>query len=84
MPLRSMAVAHRRRSAAAINRSAATKGAQMLRGLTTVNFWAADMAAAKKWYTELLGFGPYFERPRTAKSWIIGRGNSPFVESPGN
>jgi catechol 2,3-dioxygenase-like lactoylglutathione lyase family enzyme len=51
------------RSAAAINRSAATKGAQMLRGLTTVNFWAADMAAAKKWYTELLGFGPYFERP---------------------
>ena len=35
----------------------------MLRGLTTVNFWAADMAAAKKWYTELLGFGPYFERP---------------------
>jgi Phospholipid methyltransferase len=61
--LRSMAVAHRRRSAAAINRSAATKGAQMLRGLTTVNFWAADMAAAKKCYTELLGFGPYFERP---------------------
>jgi predicted enzyme related to lactoylglutathione lyase len=35
----------------------------MLRGLTTVNFWAADMAAAKKWYTELLGFGLYFERP---------------------
>ena len=35
----------------------------MLRGLTTVSFWAADMAAAKKWYTELLGFGPYFERP---------------------
>ena len=35
----------------------------MLRGLTTVNFWAADMAAAKTWYTELLGFGPYFERP---------------------
>ena len=35
----------------------------MLRGLATVNLWAADMAAAKKWYTELLGFGPYFERP---------------------
>ena len=35
----------------------------MLRGLTTVSFWAADMAAAKKWYSELLGIDPYFERP---------------------
>lgn len=35
----------------------------MLRGLTTVSFWTADMEAAKKWYTELLGFAPYFERP---------------------
>lgn len=36
---------------------------QMLRGLATTNFWAADMAAAKQWYTELLGLEPYFERP---------------------
>jgi len=35
----------------------------MLRGLTTISFWAADLAAAKQWYTELLGIGPYFERP---------------------
>ncbi|MCQ3973371.1 MAG: VOC family protein [Anaerolineae bacterium] len=35
----------------------------MLRGLTTVSFWTADMEAAKKWYTELLGLAPYFERP---------------------
>jgi predicted enzyme related to lactoylglutathione lyase len=42
---------------------AATKGAQMLRGLTTVSFFAADLAAAKKWYAELLGIDPYFERP---------------------
>ncbi|USG68156.1 VOC family protein [Brevibacillus ruminantium] len=34
-----------------------------LRGLSTVSFWAADLAAAKKWYTELLGIEPYFERP---------------------
>jgi predicted enzyme related to lactoylglutathione lyase len=34
-----------------------------LRGLTTVSFFAADMTAAKKWYTELLGIDPYFERP---------------------
>ncbi|MFD9216305.1 VOC family protein [Streptomyces sp. NPDC059544] len=35
----------------------------MLRGLTTVSFWAADLDAAAKWYTELLGVAPYFERP---------------------
>ena len=35
----------------------------MLRGLTTVSFWAADLAAAKQWYTKLLGIEPYFERP---------------------
>lgn len=35
----------------------------MLRGLTTVSFWAADLAAAKQWYTAFLGIEPYFERP---------------------
>jgi predicted enzyme related to lactoylglutathione lyase len=35
----------------------------MLRGLTTVSFWADDVEAAKKWYAELLGVQPYFERP---------------------
>jgi len=35
----------------------------MLRGLTTISFWADDIAAAKQWYTELLGIAPYFERP---------------------
>jgi predicted enzyme related to lactoylglutathione lyase len=35
----------------------------MLRGLTTVSFWADDVVAAKQWYTELLGIEPYFERP---------------------
>ncbi|MFF3864043.1 VOC family protein [Streptomyces sp. NPDC002209] len=39
----------------------------MLRGLTTVSFWAADLDAAKAWYTELLGTGPYFERPGYAE-----------------
>ncbi|MGN4443726.1 VOC family protein [Bacillus cereus group sp. MYBK79-1] len=36
---------------------------QTLRGLTTVSFWTDDMTAAKKWYAELLGIEPYFERP---------------------
>lgn len=35
---------------------------QILRGLTTISFWAADLEAAKQWYTELLGIAPYFER----------------------
>jgi predicted enzyme related to lactoylglutathione lyase len=39
----------------------------MLRGLSTVSFWAADHAAAKRWYTELLGLEPYFERPGYAE-----------------
>lgn len=34
-----------------------------LRGIATVNIYAADHAAATAWYTELLGFGPYYERP---------------------
>jgi predicted enzyme related to lactoylglutathione lyase len=38
---------------------------QTLRGLATINFYAADMKAAKKWYSNLLGIEPYFdfERP---------------------
>jgi predicted enzyme related to lactoylglutathione lyase len=35
----------------------------MLRGLTTVSFFADDVAAAQVWYTELLGIEPYFVRP---------------------
>jgi len=35
----------------------------MLRGMTTINYWADDVAAAKSWYSEVLGVEPYFERP---------------------
>ncbi len=34
----------------------------MLRGLTTVNLFADDLTAAKRWYTDLLGIEPYFVR----------------------
>jgi predicted enzyme related to lactoylglutathione lyase len=34
----------------------------MLRGLTTISFYADDLDAARRWYTELLGIEPYFER----------------------
>jgi predicted enzyme related to lactoylglutathione lyase len=35
----------------------------MLRGLTTVTFYADDLDAARRWYAELLGLEPYFVRP---------------------
>lgn len=34
-----------------------------LRGLTTISYWADDLKAAKKWYAEILGIEPYFQRP---------------------
>jgi predicted enzyme related to lactoylglutathione lyase len=34
-----------------------------LRGLTTISFYADDMIAARKWYSELLGMEAYFQRP---------------------
>jgi len=36
---------------------------QTLRGFTTISYWAADLEAAKRWYAELLGIEPYFQRP---------------------
>jgi predicted enzyme related to lactoylglutathione lyase len=38
------------------------KKTPMLRGLTTVNFFADDVPAAVAWYTEVLGIEPYFVR----------------------
>ena len=35
----------------------------MLRGLTTVSFWADDVTAARDWYADVLGIEPYFQRP---------------------
>lgn len=34
-----------------------------LRGLSTVNLYADDVAAAQRWYTEFLGVEPYFFNP---------------------
>ena len=40
----------------------------MLRGMSTLNLWAADLPAAERWYAELLGVAPYF------RSEDVGRG----------
>ncbi|GAA1308016.1 VOC family protein [Saccharothrix xinjiangensis] len=34
----------------------------MLRGLTTINRYADDVAAARTWYAEMLGVGAHFAR----------------------
>jgi catechol 2,3-dioxygenase-like lactoylglutathione lyase family enzyme len=39
----------------------------MLRGLTTVAYQTTDLAAAKRWYADLLGVEPYFDRPQYAE-----------------
>ena len=36
--------------------------ATLLRGFATINYWAADLVAAKKWNADVLGVEPYFER----------------------
>jgi len=35
----------------------------MFRGMANVSYWAEDMKAARKWYAELFGMEPYFQRP---------------------
>lgn len=35
----------------------------VLRGLAQVGFWADDVEAAARWYTELLGVEPYLVVP---------------------
>ena len=44
----------------------------MLRGMATVNYWTADLPAARKWYTELLGVEPYFEVPGAYLEFRVG------------
>ncbi len=44
---------------------------QILRGLATVSFFAADLDTAKKWYTDLLGSDPYFQRPDSERPAYI-------------
>lgn len=42
-----------------------------LRGMANISYWAADWPAAKAWYSELIGFEPYFLRDGYAE-WRLG------------
>ncbi|GAA2677344.1 VOC family protein [Actinoplanes palleronii] len=44
----------------------------MLRGLTTVTFFAEDLDAARTWYTTFLGVEPYFVREGGYLEWRVG------------
>ena len=44
----------------------------MLRGMATVSYFTADLPAAGRWYTELLGVEPYFEVPGAYLEFRIG------------
>ncbi|MEU4428082.1 VOC family protein [Actinoplanes sp. NPDC024001] len=44
----------------------------MLRGLTTVTFFADDMAAATAWYTKVFGIEPYFNKENAYIEWRVG------------
>lgn len=35
----------------------------MLRGMANVSYWAEDLREARRWYTQLFGIEPYFQRP---------------------
>jgi predicted enzyme related to lactoylglutathione lyase len=43
-----------------------------LRGLTTISFYAADLAKTGEWYTAFLGVPPYFEVPGAYLEFRIG------------
>jgi predicted enzyme related to lactoylglutathione lyase len=35
----------------------------MIQGLRTISYPVSDLAKAKAWYSEVLGFAPYFDQP---------------------
>jgi catechol 2,3-dioxygenase-like lactoylglutathione lyase family enzyme len=44
-------------------RSPTNQEDDMLQGMATVNFYAADLDEAARWYTGVLGMAPYYVRP---------------------
>lgn len=42
----------------------------MLRGLTTVSFYADDLTAAKQWYSEFLGIEAYYAFPEQNPAYV--------------
>lgn len=54
-------------------------------GLRTVKYRAPDIRRARDWYTEVLGFGPYFDEPFYAGFSVGGfeLGLDPDLSEPG-
>jgi predicted enzyme related to lactoylglutathione lyase len=47
----------------ATDKAPATEGEAMIQGMRTVVYPVTDLEKAKTWYTDVLGFGPYFDEP---------------------
>src|SRR5215475_15410938 len=41
------------------------KNKHFLRGMSTVNYWADNVTAARDWYSKLFGIEAYFQQPST-------------------
>ncbi len=54
-----------------------TQHTNPLQGLATSNFQAADLAAARTWYTDVFGAEPYFVRDGYLE-WRLGRDDDEF------
>ena len=55
-----------------------------IQGLRTVMYHVADMEAAKKWYSDVLGIAPYFDQPAYYIGFNVGGyelGLHPAVET---
>ncbi|MDR6317666.1 VOC family protein [Actinoplanes couchii] len=50
----------------------------MLRGFTTVTFFADDLDAARAWYTTVFGIEPYFVRDGGYLEWRVGDHRNEF------
>ncbi|SDS69030.1 VOC family protein [Actinoplanes derwentensis] len=50
----------------------------MLRGFTTVTFFADDLDAARAWYSALFGIEPYFVRDSAYLEWRVGDHQNEF------
>lgn len=57
-----------------------------LHGLRTAKYSAQDLGRAKAWYTEVLGFGPYFDEPFYVGFDVAGYelGITPDIPQPGD
>ena len=53
----------------------------MIQGLRSAIFKVNDLEEAKRWYTQLLGFGPYFDEPLVTTSADLSSASIPMLRA---